>query len=314
MTDGLLKFGWRTALLALVLGQIGCVSGTHSVGVSLGKADSEEQVVPVTEPASQEQIVESGDVDWRIHLVCWNVHKSTDEMFQRELKSLVADVGEGDGLMFCLQEARPATWEAIRGLCPDDSLLGQYAESWRYPMSATSTGVMTVSGSGLPTVANERLHSGGREFFFTSPKVSLVSRMVLPDGRSLRMVNCHGLNFVTGKIFHAQLDEVFASLEAGSDTGPAILCGDFNVWSCGRLAALEERVQAAGLTEASADGHSGPDTPALLRALTPLVGYDPGIPLDRIYTRGLKVIGCRSVKGLESSDHAPQVLEFAPDV
>jgi endonuclease/exonuclease/phosphatase (EEP) superfamily protein YafD len=125
------------------------------------------------------------------------------------------------------------------------------------------------------------------------------------------MANCHGLNFVTEKSFRAQLDDLFSSLEAGSNSGPAIVCGDFNVWSSSRLAALEERVRASGLIEASADDHSGPDTPTFLRALTPLVGYDPGIPLDRIYTRGLKVLGCRSVKGLESSDHAPLVLEFA---
>ena len=131
--------------------------------------------------------------------------------------------------------------------------------------------------------------------------------------RLLRVANCHGLNFVTEKKFQAQLDDLFSSLEEGGNAGPAIVCGDFNVWSSARLAALEERVRTSGLTEASADGHSGPDTPAILRALTPIVGYDPGIPLDRIYTRGLKVLDCQSVKGMESSDHAPLVLEFGAE-
>lgn len=311
MTDWLLHNGWRAAFLALALGQFGCVSGTHSVSLSLGDRKSEEEIVAISEPGLlKEEVAAEGD-EWKIHLVCWNVHKSTDAMFQRELKSLVSDVGVDEGLIFCLQEARPATWEAIRRLSPDDSLFGHYAESWRYPMAKTSTGVMTINGPGVPAVESERLQSRAREFFLTSPKVSLVSGLVLPDGQLLRVVNCHGLNFVTEKTFRAQLDQVFASLEEGSNSGPAIVCGDFNVWSPGRLAALEARVQASGLTEASADGHSGPDTPAFLRALTPLVGYDPGIPLDRIYTRGLKVLGCRTVKGLESSDHAPLILEFA---
>ena len=315
MTNRLLHFGWRSALLAfaLALGQIGCVSGTHSVSVSLGTHEPQEEVVAVSEGETFKRTVKANAEDWKVHLVCWNVHKSTDAIFEKELRSLVKDVGVDEGLMFCLQEARSATWDAIRRLCPNDSLFGHYAESWRYPMATTSTGVMTINGPGLPAVESERLHSGGREFFLTSPKVSLVSGLVLPDGQLLRVANCHGLNFVTEKNFQAQLDDLFRSLEEGSNSGPAIVCGDFNVWSSRRLAALEQRVQAAGLTEASADGHSGPDTPVILRALTPLLGYDPGIPLDRIYTRGLKVLGCRSVKGLESSDHAPLVLEFAAE-
>jgi hypothetical protein len=193
MTDWLLPTGRRAALLTLLsaLGQLGCVSGTHSLSVSLGDGRTQEEVVAVPQLESLEQEPEATEDEWKIHLVCWNVHKSTDQKFQLELKSLVSDVGVDEGLIFCLQEARPATWEAIRRLCPDDSMFGHYAESWRYPLATTSTGVMTINGPGLPAVESERLHSGGREFFLTSPKVSLVSGLVLPDGELPWFELCH---------------------------------------------------------------------------------------------------------------------------
>ena len=169
-------------------GRFACVSGKHSLSVSLGEGEaaSAEEIVAVSEGGSLKEAGAANTRDeWRIHLVCWNVHKSTDARFQQEFKSLVSDVGIDEGMIFCLQEARPATWEAIRRLCPDDSMFGHYAESWRYPLATSSTGVMTINGPGLTAVDSERLHSGGREFFLTSPKVSLVSGLVLPDGQAV---------------------------------------------------------------------------------------------------------------------------------
>ena len=89
-----------------------------------------------------------------------------------------------------------------------------------------------------------------------------------------------------------------------------IVCGDFNVWSQSRLALLEQKVHAAGLDEANVLGHRTPNLPTWVSALTPLFGVDPEIPLDRIYARGIDIVECRSIDGMESSDHAPLLLRF----
>ena len=170
---------------------------------------------------------------------------------------------------------------------------------------------MTLSESGLAPAVVEGLHSERREFFIASPKVCLRSELTLGDGRTLVVVNCHGLNFVTNRSFQRQLDQVFASI-SGSGAGDAVIvCGDFNVWSSERLEMLETKAREAGLTEAGADEHCGPDTPALLRLATPLFGYDPDIPLDRIYARGIDIQECRSLSHVECSDHSPLVLRFS---
>ncbi len=311
---------WRLLLLAAALSAGACVSGKHSMSVSLGEvhgdALSSSGVVSVPagggifSPPSNARVAK----DDRVLLVCWNVHKSTGEGFRRELEEVVNGAGDCGEVIFCLQEAKSATFDDVRQL-GDAPLAGHYAESWRYPMSKNSTGVMTVSGSGLPALNSQRLRSAAREFCITSPKVSLVSELGLANGQQLTVINCHGLAFVTDAKFAAQLDAVFSALEGAVDgqaPSAVIVCGDFNVWSSARLSALEQRAAAAGLTEAVVNGHSGPDTPPILGMLSPLVGYDSAIPLDRIYSRGIDVLECRTVEGLESSDHAPLVLEFSP--
>lgn len=263
---------------------------------------------------SREKPADSGDGNF--HLVCWNVHKADDSRFADELGSLLAEIPDLDEVVLCLQEARSTTYGLIKDLGGVSKVKGHYAASWRYPLAKESTGVMTLSDQGLAPESAEGLHSRSRELFVTSPKVCLRSDLALADGRRLVVVNCHGLNFVTLRRFEEQLKQVFDSIgpeeaDGNADSDPVILCGDFNVWSGRRLQLLEEMALDAGLAEAGADQHSGPDTPALLRLLTPIFGYDPSIPLDRIYSRGIEIFGCRSLQNVESSDHSPLVLDFS---
>jgi len=297
----------RTMLSGLVLGLTlalsSCVSGRHSMSVSLG-SDIEKSSTVDPDDGLMSPARSSG----AYHLVCWNVHKADDDRFVDELAELLGAIPEQDEVLLCLQEAQSTTYGLIgEGL----SVSGHYAESWRYPWAKHSTGVMTLGESGLAPKAAEGLHSERREFFVASPKVCLRSELALADGRRLVVVNCHGLNFVTHRSFQQQLDQVFASVGDVESDHAVIVCGDFNVWSSERLEMLEAKVREAGLAEAGAEQHCGPDTPALLRLATPVFGFDPDIPLDRIYARGIEVQDCRSLTHVESSDHSPLVLRFS---
>ena len=65
------------------------------------------------------------------------------------------------------------------------------------------------------------------------------------------------------------------------------------------------------MTEAKVAGRSGRDTATWMRGMPSVFGFDPEIPLDRIYVRGIDVHGCRLAEGTESSDHTPLLLHFS---
>ena len=166
------------------------------------------------------------------------------------------------------------------------------------------------------TIGNQPLSESGvlpiraprRELYVASPKVSLKSEVALDDGQKLQVLNCHGLNFVPFSVLPKQLDQIFGALE--DSDAPAIVCGDFNVWSKRRLELLEERANAAGLVEATPRGTEHSPAPKWLGWMNRINGFDPAIRLDRIYTRGIDVIDCYSHTESESSDHLPLVLSY----
>lgn len=297
----------RAMLFGLVIALAGasssCISGRDVVSASL--RDGVEAASTVGAERATASTTSGSGV---YHLVSWNVHKADDALFVDELGALLGEVSERDEILLCLQETLSTTFDLIGEGLP---VSGHYAESWRYPWAKRSTGVMTLSGPRLAATAATGLHSERREFFIASPKVCLRSELALDDERELVVVNCHGLNFVTNRSFQRQLDQVFASIADIAADDPVIVCGDFNVWSSRRLEMLEAKVREMGLTEASADDRSGPDTSPLLRLLTPIFGFNPDIPLDRIYARGIEIHECRSLANVKSSDHAPLLMSFS---
>lgn len=243
------------------------------------------------------------------HFICWNVHKASDDRFVSEVRGLLESIPKDDGVILCLQEVRSSTYDLIKNLHRED-VSGHYAPSWRRLLSGQSTGVLTVGNHPLPASGAERIASPGRELFVVSPKVSLRTEVPLGDGRTMEVINCHGLNFVREPVFVEQLDLIFGAL--GDRSQPAIVCGDFNAWSARRLALLREKAGEAGLREAKSRTPVSSPAPKWASGLEGFRGYDPDIALDRIFTRGLDVLDCYSVGDASSSDHKPLVLRFAP--
>lgn len=241
------------------------------------------------------------------HFICWNVHKASDEKFKQDVGALLEDVPRDGGLILCMQEVRSTTFELIKGLHREE-VSGHYAPSWKFPFAKRSTGVLTIGNQPLPESGVLPIRAPRRELYVASPKVSLSSEVPLEDGRQLKVVNCHGLNFVPMSVLPKQLDRIFAPLE-GCDS-PAIVCGDFNVWSRQRLELLNRYAAEVGLSEAKPRGVEHSPAPKWLRWMNPFNGFDPGIRLDRIYTRGLEVLDCYTCDESDSSDHQPLVLSY----
>ena len=278
-----------------------CLAFTVSLPSCVATRDvlhlGEEIAVVQTEPAPTREA----------HLICWNVHKAEDRRFQDEVQQLLAALPGTDRVILCLQEVRCSTFDLIKNLHPD-RVRGHYAASWRPPFAQQSTGVLTVGNWESRAAGVERINAPGREAYLVSPKVALRTELPISGGSSLQIINCHGLNVVPKARFGRQLDDVFSRLR---DPGqPAIVCGDFNTWSPGRLAMLRTKAAEAGFTEADAGRPARSPAPRWLRSLSPFNGFDPDLPLDRIFTRGVEVNECYYVNHPESSDHLPLVLRF----
>jgi len=284
----------RIVIAGLLLVTGGCISSRKTFSLGDGKVGHE--IAGLAESPS--------------YIISWNIHKASDERFVREVGDLLADVPSDERVILCLQEARSSTYEIIKGE-HNERLSGHYTPSWHYPFSQRSTGVLTIgNGVNFHSTA-EQIHSKHREFYFVSPKVSLRSEIDLGDGHKLQVINCHGLNFVPAAFFDSQLEGIFESLKGNKH--PAIVCGDFNVWSPDRLESLRKKAERVGLYEA--DNHSPGKlaAPQWLRGLNVINGYDPDLHLDRFFTRGVKVLDCYSVKDSLSSDHLPVVLRYKLD-
>ena len=241
------------------------------------------------------------------HFICWNVHKASDEQFTLEVKDLLDALPKDSGVILCMQEVRSSTYDLIRNLHREE-ISGHYAPSWRFPFSRHSTGVLTVGNQPLPASSAVSLRASRRELLVASPKVSLLTETPLSCGRKLQIINCHGLNFVPFSVFKNQLDEIFAPHH--DHDSPSIVCGDFNVWSEQRLDMLARKAAEVGLSEVHPHGPVDSPAPQWLRVLKRFNGFDPDIRLDRIYTRGIEVLGCRCHGESESSDHLPLILNY----
>ncbi|MGB1129667.1 MAG: endonuclease/exonuclease/phosphatase family protein [Haloferula sp.] len=274
----------------LALSPLSCVPmGQHA---PLGSFQGQQEVAENESPA---------------HFICWNVHKASDAVFTEDVRELLDAIPEKNKVTMCLQEVRSTTFDMIKGLHREE-VSGHYAPSWRFAFSGQSTGVMTIGNQPLPDSGIKHIRAPRRELYVASPKVSLRSEVPLADGRNLQIVNCHGLNFVPFSVLPDQLEQIFGSLRCSES--PAIVCGDFNVWSERRLKLLNRYASQAGLVEAQPRGKAHSPAPKWLGWLNRVNGFDPEIRLDRIFTRGVEVLDCYSHDGSESSDHQPLVLSY----
>lgn len=257
------------------------------------------QSIEVAEPAGSAQV--GGGLPERLKLLTWNMQKFHDPETQQDLSHLIRQ-HEPD-LVF-LQEVNVEELES-------DQMGGLFAEAWSYPWpGGASVGVLTLSHSW--PIRSKSVQSEWREFFVTTPKVSLITEYPLQNGHTLLAVNVHLLNFETWEPFmlRAQLQDL--ELAMAQHQGPVIMAGDFNTWNETRLALVEEMARRLKLEEANgfAQGRKTGDLNSDL--LHWVFGVRPELPLDRVYSRGYETVSVKVLSN-DSSDHSPVLVTLDLD-
>jgi endonuclease/exonuclease/phosphatase (EEP) superfamily protein YafD len=168
-----------------------------------------------------------------------------------------------------------------------------FAKSFAYTMKRIPTGVLTASAS-APEYT-KALRSPIREPVINTPKMSLMSTYPLNGtGKSLMVVNIHGINFAGWRALKNQLRELEALM--AEHEGPVIFAGDFNTWRVKRLKVLQEMASRLDLRQATFD----PDY------RTRVFGH----PLDHIFFRELSLEKAEVFENIASSDHKPILARF----
>jgi endonuclease/exonuclease/phosphatase (EEP) superfamily protein YafD len=155
-------------------------------------------------------------------------------------------------------------------------------------------GVLTATKIAFSTISSHLTHQ--REVGLITYKSMLITHHKLPDGRTLHIVNIHGINFVSIKGFIKELEKIKAILHSCS--GPIIVAGDFNNWTRKRMIALETFQHALGLEKANVQ-----ESHHVKRIFAK--------PLDHIFYRNLKLLKAEAIDTKRISDHNPIYATFS---
>ena len=173
------------------------------------------------------------DRDGSFTVSVWNIYKQQKQNWQSELESFTQQ-----SELVLLQEASLS--QGLKDYLDDSAWKVRMANAFRF--LNTPAGVMNLSHvNAKKTCAYLTM-----EPWLRLPKSALFSKYALSDGRTLAVVNLHGVNFVFGlEEYKQQLESLKAVLE--KHTGPIILAGDFNTWREARLNMVNSLRPAWGL-------------------------------------------------------------------
>jgi endonuclease/exonuclease/phosphatase (EEP) superfamily protein YafD len=226
-----------------------------------------------------------------IRIVDWNTQKGRNSQFRSDLAILIERY-EPD-IVF-LQEARADLLETYQ-------MGGYFAEGWSYPWpGGTTIGVMTLSK--VAPLEIKPIPSKYREFCVTAPKVSLMTKLPLPNGDTLLAANVHLLAFERWgtKKLRSQLDDLKSIM--ADHKGPIIMAGDFNTWREKRLELVRELAKELNLQEVTEFPPGRTTADMRLSCLNWIFGIEKDLPLDRLYYRGFTDYSAELLP-YDSSDH-----------
>lgn len=156
----------------------------------------------------------------------------------------------------------------------------------------------TRTGVGIASVAkalNSKLLRGTeREFFFLTPKVSLISEFHQQhhSGKTetVLVINTHVVNFTTTNSFIRFLDELVSLMQIHQ--GPLVFAGDFNTWSFKRWHSLIQMLARFDIFPLEFK-----NDPRFLK-------------LDHVFVRGFKSLSSEIQTHINSSDHYPILVKL----
>jgi len=213
-------------------------------------------------------------------LLCWNIHKeNTYPLFHLKLHELLHTY-PSDFLLF--QEYKMPKHQ------PHELKTFSYAMAANIETRGHLYGLLTASHLGFDTIHTALTHQ--KEFMVITKKSTLVSTHSFSDGKSLHLVNMHGINFVSSRVFNKELEKM--RLLLSSCSGAMIIGGDFNNWSKKRIKALNDFRKELSLEQADIEeGHH--------------IKQVFSKPIDHIFYRGLKLIKAEAIDTKKVSDHNP---------
>ncbi len=220
-------------------------------------------------------------------VLIWNIYKGgKGQKFYREAKEIFPRYD-----LILLQET-------VFGGQLEEFLANEFSHQEERAISWGRNGVATLSTASATEVFP--MKTKGREFFVFTPKASLATIYQMEEAELL-VINIHMINFRETRAMESQLDQYSDLLERHK--GPIIVAGDFNTWSAGRIDAVDKFLTSYGLKEIDFADSKGAD---------PRAKFAVGV-LDRLYTRGLKVLNAEVFHKSRSSDHYPFAVDLKLD-
>lgn len=222
------------------------------------------------------------DKNGHINLLVWNIYKQNRDNWQPALNQF-----SHDAQLLLLQEA--SLTDAFKMWIEKQSWGSNYVKA--FSAFDISAGVVNLA-SNFPITA---CAFSAKEPWLRLPKSGLYALYLLSNGQQLAVVNVHAINFSLGTTEYRQQLSLLRE-ELMQHDGPIIMAGDFNTWSEGRLAELNEQVAKLALHEVAFD----PDNRKL---------FVNGLPLDHVFYKGLTLINAKAPV-TDASDHNPLIVNF----
>jgi endonuclease/exonuclease/phosphatase (EEP) superfamily protein YafD len=227
----------------------------------------------------------SKPLDKTFSLLCWNVHKENmHPRFHLQLQELLLKY-PSDFLLFQEYKMPKHLPHGIKDL--------SYAMAANMETKRHIYGLLTASSFSFESRYIELTHA--KELLFSTKKSMLLTSHPFADKGTLHIVNMHGINFVSFKVFSKELAKIKALLQGCE--GKMIVSGDFNNWSKRRIQILEEFRQSLFLEKALVH-----EEHHIKRVFSK--------PIDHIFYRGLKLIRAEAIDTKKVSDHNPIHAEF----
>lgn len=213
-------------------------------------------------------------------MLCWNIHKENlHPHFHLQLHQLLLS-HPSDFVLF--QEYK------MPKHLPHELRDFSYAMAANMETRRHIYGLLTASCFDFASKHIELTHK--RELLFSTKKSMLLTSHPFSDGKTLHIVNMHGINFVSYTTFSNELSKIVAVLK--NCEGAMIVSGDFNNWSLRRIKALEDFRQSLCLEKALVEQEHH-----IKRVFSK--------PIDHIFYRDLKLLRAEAIDTKKVSDHNP---------
>ena len=214
-------------------------------------------------------------------VLVWNIHKASNAQMLPDFSSLskFADLA-------LFQEAIDDQEFASKLKNENTELAWALARAFEtgngnYTGVATGSSVVAQTRMGYRTIPEEPVTN--------TPKTMLLSDYNLENGKVLRVLNVHAINFVGNSAFEIQVQQIVTLMK--NHKGPMIVAGDFNTWSGSRKRYLFKSLAAINLLPVELEKHGLLD-------------------LDHVFIRDLNVIRKNVFEEIDSSDHKPILVEL----